>query len=81
MSPCYHSLLTVTQKYHSKMTPIAQLHADKTAKAFVLYAFRIAFPASLFNGWYVHCTVYCVTQFGCAQCLPEFQTWSFPLYS
>ena len=41
MSPCYQSFLTVTQSYHSKVTPIDALHAV------LLYVFRIAFPKSL----------------------------------
>ena len=47
LSPCYHSFLTVTQSYHSKMTHISELHAEKIPEAVLLYVFRIAFPASL----------------------------------
>ena len=40
---------TVTHKYHSKVTPIAALYAEKLAEAVLLYVFRIAFPPSLFT--------------------------------
>ena len=46
VSPCYHSFLTVTQSFHSKVTPIGVLYAEKIAEAVLLYVFRIAFPAS-----------------------------------
>ena len=47
VSPCYYSCLTVSRSYHSKMTPISALHAEKIDDAVLLYVFRIAFPASL----------------------------------
>ena len=47
VSPCYHIFLTVNQSYHSMKTPIAALHAKKTAQAVLPYIFRIAFPATL----------------------------------
>ena len=39
MSLCYHSFVTVTQSYHSKVTPISALHAEKIAEAVLLYVF------------------------------------------
>ena len=51
VSPCYHGFLTVTQSYHSKMTPIGALHAEKIAQVVLLYVLRIAFPASLICLW------------------------------
>ena len=47
MSPCYQCFLTVTQNYHSKVTPIDALHAKKIAKEVLLCVFKIAFPKSL----------------------------------
>ena len=46
-STCCHNFLTVTLSYHSKVTPIGELHVVKIAEAVLLYVFRIAFPASL----------------------------------
>ena len=48
-SLCYHSFLTVTQSYHSKVTPICALRTDKEAESVLLYVFRLAFPVSLFH--------------------------------
>ena len=45
-SPCCHNFLTGTQTYHSKVTPIDMLHAEKIAEAVLLYVFPIAFPLS-----------------------------------
>ena len=47
VSPSYHTFLLVTPSYHSKVTPIGVLHAEKIAEAVLLYVFRLAFPASL----------------------------------
>ena len=46
VSPYYHSILTLTQKYHSKVTPIGALHAEKKAEAFLFFLFRILFSVS-----------------------------------
>ena len=46
VSPYYHSFLTVTQSYDSKVTPVGALHAEKIAEATLLYVFRITFPMS-----------------------------------
>ena len=43
---CCRTFLTVTQIYHSKVTPICTLHVEKIAEAVVLYVFTTAFPAS-----------------------------------
>ena len=37
VSPCYHIILTVAQTYHSKVTPIGSLTAEKIAEAVLLY--------------------------------------------
>ena len=47
VSSCYHSFLTVTQSYHSQVTPIGAFHAEQIYEAVLLYVFRIAFTASL----------------------------------
>ena len=47
VSPCCPNFLTVTQSYHSKVTYVGALHAEKIAEAVLLYVFRIAFLASL----------------------------------
>ena len=46
VSPSYHTFWMVTQSYHSKVTPIGGLHAEKLDEAVLLYVFRIAFPGS-----------------------------------
>ena len=43
----YLSFLTVTQSYHSKVTPIGALHAEKLYEAVLFNVFRRAFTASL----------------------------------
>ena len=43
--PSYHTLLIVTPSYHSKVTHIGILHAQKIAESVLLYVFRTAFPA------------------------------------
>ena len=45
VSPCYHSFLTVTQSYTSKVTLIG----DEINDAVLLYVFKITFPASPFT--------------------------------
>ena len=40
--------MTVTQRYHIKVTPFGELHAENKAEAVLLYVSTIAFPASLF---------------------------------
>ena len=53
VSPCYHSFLTITQSYHSKVTPMGALHTEKIAEEVVLlFVFRIRFPASLITHFY-----------------------------
>ena len=49
VSPCYHSFLIFTQSYHSKGTHIGALNAAKKAEAFLIYVFRIVFPATVFT--------------------------------
>ena len=44
-SLCCNTFLTVTQSYHSKVTPIGTLPAEKIAEAVMLYVFTIALPA------------------------------------
>ena len=39
----------VTPSYHSKVTSIGALDAEKIVEAVLVYVFRIAFPASLFK--------------------------------
>ena len=46
-SACFHTFLTYAQSYHNKVTPKDKLHAEKIVGAILLYAFTIAFPASL----------------------------------
>ena len=46
-SPCCQNFMTVTQRNHSKVTPIGALHAEKIAEVVSLYASTIAFSLSL----------------------------------
>ena len=48
VSASNHSLLTVTERYHSTVTPIGVWHTEKIAEAVLLSVVRIAFPTSLF---------------------------------
>ena len=43
---CCYNILTITQTYNSKNTPIARFHAVKIAKSAFLYVFTMAFPTS-----------------------------------
>ena len=47
--PCYHTFLTVTSSYHSKVKFVGPLDAEKLAEAGFLYVFNIGFSASLFS--------------------------------
>ena len=47
VSPCYHSFLTVTYSFQSKVTTIGEIHAKKIAHTVLLYLLRIAFAAPL----------------------------------
>ena len=46
-SPYCHKFLTVTSSYHSKVTPIGAIYAEKIDEALLLYVSKLAFPASL----------------------------------
>ena len=48
-SPYCHNILTVSPSYHSKVTPIGKLLAEKIGKAFLLCIFTIEFTTSLFG--------------------------------
>ena len=48
-SPCCHNFLTVTQSYHSSVTPVGTLHVEKISASFLLYIFGIKVTASLFG--------------------------------
>ena len=48
-SPCYHTFLTVSPSYHSKMNLDSPLDSEKLAEAVLLYEFNMAFPAALFS--------------------------------
>ena len=67
VSPCYHTSLTVTQSYNSKVTLIGALHAEKIAEAVLLNVFRISLPASLL--WKLK---FIVIQFGSICFLEQF---------
>ena len=44
VSPCYHSFLTVSESYDSKVTHSGAVQAEKIAEAVLFYVLRITYP-------------------------------------